>query len=37
MTARIAALIDALHAPGDERSMAEIFDAYESTLIGWPE
>lgn len=36
MTARIAALIDALHAPGETRSPAEIFEAYESTLIGWP-
>ena len=37
MTARIAALIEALHVPGEQRSMAEIFDAYDSTLIGWPE
>lgn len=37
MTARIAASIEALHVPGEERSMAEIVDAYESTLIGWPE
>jgi len=36
MTSRIAALIDALHAEGETRSPAEIFEAYESTLIGWP-
>jgi uncharacterized cupin superfamily protein len=37
MTARIAALIDALHAPGETRGMDEVFRAYDSTLIGWPE
>jgi mannose-6-phosphate isomerase-like protein (cupin superfamily) len=36
MTARIAALIDALHAPGETRGMDAVFRAYESTLIGWP-
>jgi glyoxylate utilization-related uncharacterized protein len=36
MTARIAALIDGLHAPGETRSMNQVFAAYESTLIGWP-
>jgi uncharacterized cupin superfamily protein len=37
MTATIAALIEALHAPGETRSMEEVFRAYDSTLIGWPE
>jgi hypothetical protein len=37
MTARIAALIDALHAPGETRAMDEVFRAHDSTLIGWPE
>jgi mannose-6-phosphate isomerase-like protein (cupin superfamily) len=36
MTTRIAALIDAIHAPGETRSMAEVFAAYDSTLLGWP-
>jgi mannose-6-phosphate isomerase-like protein (cupin superfamily) len=36
MTARIAALIDALHAPGETRGMDAVFRDYESTLIGWP-
>jgi uncharacterized cupin superfamily protein len=36
MTARIAALIDALHAPGETRSMKEVFESHDSTLIGWP-
>jgi uncharacterized cupin superfamily protein len=36
MTARIAALIDALHAPGETRGMEEVFRAHDSTLIGWP-
>ena len=36
MTTRIAALIDALHAPGETRSMEEVFEAHDSTLIGWP-
>jgi uncharacterized cupin superfamily protein len=37
MTATIAALIEALHAPGETRSMEEVFRAYDSTLIGWPQ
>jgi uncharacterized cupin superfamily protein len=37
MTARIAALIDALHAPGETRGMEEVFRAHDSTLIGWPQ
>jgi hypothetical protein len=36
MTARIAALIVALHAPGETRGMDAVFRDYESTLIGWP-
>jgi uncharacterized cupin superfamily protein len=36
MTTRIAALIDALHAPGETRSMEAVFEAHDSTLIGWP-
>ena len=36
MTTRIAALIDALHAPGGTRSMDEVFRDHDSTLIGWP-
>jgi mannose-6-phosphate isomerase-like protein (cupin superfamily) len=36
MTATIAQLIDALHAKGETRPMDEIFEAYDSTLIGWP-
>jgi uncharacterized cupin superfamily protein len=36
MTTRIAALIDALHTPGETRSMEEVFEAHDSTLIGWP-
>jgi mannose-6-phosphate isomerase-like protein (cupin superfamily) len=37
MTTRIAALIDAIHAPGETRTMGEVFAAYDSTLIGWPQ
>jgi mannose-6-phosphate isomerase-like protein (cupin superfamily) len=36
MTSTIAALIDALHAPGETRTMEEVFEAYDSTLLGWP-
>jgi mannose-6-phosphate isomerase-like protein (cupin superfamily) len=36
MTSRIAALIDAIHAPGETRGMDEVFRAHDSTLIGWP-
>ena len=32
-----ALTIDALHAPGETRGMDEVFRAYDSTLIGWPE
>jgi uncharacterized cupin superfamily protein len=37
MTTTIAALIDALHAPGARDDMAAVFRAHDSTLIGWPE
>jgi mannose-6-phosphate isomerase-like protein (cupin superfamily) len=37
MTERIAALIEALHAPGARDDMAAVFRAHDSTLIGWPE
>src|SRR5262249_32978573 len=37
VTGQIAALIDALHAPGETRGMDEVFRAHDSTLIGWPE
>jgi mannose-6-phosphate isomerase-like protein (cupin superfamily) len=37
MTPAIAALIEALHAEGETRSMEELFRAYDSTLIGWPQ
>jgi hypothetical protein len=37
MTERIAALIEALHAPGARDDMAAIFRAHDSALIGWPE
>jgi len=36
MTATIAALIDGLHAPGETRTMHEVFEAHDSTLLGWP-
>lgn len=36
MTPRLAALIDALHAPDEGRSMDAVFEAHESTLLGWP-
>jgi hypothetical protein len=38
MSARIAALIDALHAlrSRDEASVASTFDAHASTYLGWP-
>jgi hypothetical protein len=37
VTATIAALIDALHAPGPPADMAAVFRAHDSTMIGWPE
>ena len=37
MTATIAALIDALHAPGAPADMAALVRAHDSTMIGWPE
>ena len=37
MTTTIAALIDALHAPGAPADMAALFRAHDSTMIGWPE
>jgi len=38
MTARIAALIDALHAleDHDDQTLATTFDTYASTYLGWP-
>ena len=35
MTPRIAAMIEALHAPGD-RDIAAIFEEHGSEFLGWP-
>ena len=35
MSARIKALIDALH-DGSGRDPAEVFEAHDSELLGWP-
>jgi Cupin domain len=35
MSARIKALIDALHDPGG-RDLADLFSDYESEFLGWP-